>query len=58
MGMVLASLLPISSIVILYFVLNLLVRLGIVGIFTAIFSFSLALITQAKRIEIFAGISA
>jgi len=55
---VLASLLPISSIVILYFVSNLLVRLGIVVTFTAIFSFSLALITQSKRIEIFAGTSA
>lgn len=58
LGTVLASLLPISSIVVLYFVSNLLVRLGIVAAFTALFSLALALITQARRIEIFAGTSA
>jgi len=58
LGTVMASLLPISAIVILYFVSSLLARLGIVVAFTALFSFALALITQAKRIEIFAATSA
>ncbi|CAG8960936.1 hypothetical protein HYFRA_00002474 [Hymenoscyphus fraxineus] len=57
-GVVLSSLLPISSIVILYFVSSLLTRLGIIATFTALFSLSLATVTQARRIEIFAGTSA
>ncbi|CAG8973847.1 hypothetical protein HYALB_00005592 [Hymenoscyphus albidus] len=57
-SVVLSSLLPISSIVILYFVSSLLARLGIIATFTALFSLSLAIVTQARRIEIFAGTSA
>ncbi|CZR67079.1 uncharacterized protein PAC_16978 [Phialocephala subalpina] len=58
LGTLVASLLPISSIVILYFVNNAVVRLGIVVAFTAVFSITLLLITQAKRAEVFAATSA
>jgi hypothetical protein len=53
-----ASLLPITAIVILYFITNAIVRLGIVVAFTATFSICLILLTNAKRIEIFAATSA
>jgi len=55
---VVASLLPISSIVVLYFVSSIVARLGILVAFTAIFSLCLTLVTQAKRVEIFAATSA
>jgi len=58
LGTILASILPISSIVVLYFVQNTLVRLGLSVAFTALFSFCLALVTRARRIEIFAACSA
>ncbi|KAH8648033.1 hypothetical protein BGZ60DRAFT_535165 [Tricladium varicosporioides] len=57
-GMLVASLLPILSIVVLYFVGNNVARLGIAVAFTATFSVALMLLTQAKRIEIFAATSA
>ncbi|MCJ1246402.1 hypothetical protein MMC30_003609 [Trapelia coarctata] len=55
---VVASLLPISSIVILYLVSSMVARLGIVVGFTAVFSLCLTLVTQARRVEIFAATSA
>ncbi len=57
-GTVLASMIPITSIVILYFVRSNLVRLGLSVAFTGIFSCSLAIMTGARRVEIFAATSA
>lgn len=57
-GTVLSSILPITSIVVLYFVTNMLVRLGLTVAFTAMFSCCLALVSRAKRVEIFAASSA
>jgi hypothetical protein len=50
--------LPISSIIILYFISSMAARLAIVTLFTALFALSLALVTGAKRVEIFAATSA
>jgi hypothetical protein len=49
-----ASMAPLVSILILYFVQNLGYRLAIVCVFTLAFSTSLSVITKARRIEIFA----
>ncbi|TVY84391.1 hypothetical protein LSUE1_G001840 [Lachnellula suecica] len=57
-GTVLACLFPITSIVILYLVSSMAARLGILVFFTALFALSLALVTGAKRVEIFAATSA
>jgi hypothetical protein len=54
---VLACLIPISSILVLYFVSNLLDRLAITVGFTGLFAFCLALTTRARRVEIFAATS-
>ncbi|KUJ15788.1 uncharacterized protein LY89DRAFT_719498 [Mollisia scopiformis] len=54
MGTVIASMIPLVSIVILYFIRNLGARLGVVCAFTLLFSTGLALVTKARRIEIFA----
>ncbi|MCJ1387159.1 hypothetical protein MMC17_010292 [Xylographa soralifera] len=56
-GTILSSLMPISSVITLYFVPNLLVRLGIVT-FTLLFSITLRLVTKARRVEIFAATAA
>lgn len=55
---VVSCLCPVLSIVVLYYVQSMNARLGIVAAFTAIFSSSLALLTGAKRVEIFAATSA
>ncbi|PMD33863.1 hypothetical protein L207DRAFT_498390 [Hyaloscypha variabilis F] len=55
---VLACLLPVSCIVVLYFVTSMRARLGILIGFTAIFSLCLSLVTGATRIEVFAATSA
>ncbi|KAF8859447.1 hypothetical protein BDZ45DRAFT_589739 [Acephala macrosclerotiorum] len=55
---IIASLIPISSIVLLYFVPSISARLGIVTGFTALFSLCLLLVTSASRVEIFAATSA
>ncbi|KAN0119645.1 hypothetical protein V8E51_001853 [Hyaloscypha variabilis] len=55
---VLASLIPIASILILYFVANTLDRLAITVAFTGIFAFSLTVTTRARRVEVFAATSA
>lgn len=51
---VLASALPIVSIVILYWVRSIKVRLGLIAIFNIVLSFVLAWFTSAKRAEVFA----
>lgn len=51
---VLASALPIASIVILYFVHSLEVRIGIIAAFNMLLSFCMAIFTNAKRTEVFA----
>lgn len=55
---VVASLLPLVSIIVLNFVSPVNARLGIITIFTALFAFFLALLTQGRRVEIFAAASA
>jgi hypothetical protein len=55
---VVASLLPISSTLILYFVTSLPARLGIILGYTALFSLALAIFTKARKVEIFAATSA
>ncbi|KAI9685932.1 MAG: hypothetical protein M1822_004210 [Bathelium mastoideum] len=50
----LASLIPVASIVVLYFVSSIKLRLGVIAIFTVLLSICLAFFTSAKRAEIFA----
>lgn len=57
-GALLSSLLPISSLLALYFVSNLLARLGIVTAFTILFSMTLLLVTTARKVEVFAATAA
>lgn len=57
-GTMIASLFPISAIIVLSFITKMPVRLGVVAIFTAAFSLSLSLVTHARRIEIFAATAA
>ncbi|KAK5167867.1 hypothetical protein LTR04_007120 [Oleoguttula sp. CCFEE 6159] len=57
-GTLLASLLPAISIFVLYFVQNMLARLGAIMAFSALFAFTLAVFTKATRIEIFAATAA
>jgi hypothetical protein len=54
---VISSMLPITSIIILYFVRSLPARLGIILGYTALFSIALAILTKARRVEIFAATS-
>lgn len=58
LGTLLSSLIPIAAIVVLSFVKDMTARLGIVSAFTAIFSVSLSLVTEGKRVEIFAATAA
>jgi hypothetical protein len=53
-GTALASLAPMSSIVLLYFVKDMLARLGIVCAFTVVFAAILRVATRARRVEVFA----
>jgi len=57
-SIVLACVIPISSIIILYFVSSMPARLAILAIFTACFALCLSLVTQARKVEIFAATSA
>ncbi|KAI1332967.1 hypothetical protein F5Y16DRAFT_332 [Xylariaceae sp. FL0255] len=57
-GSVLSSTVPTASIVVLFFVKDMLARLGLVTLFTFIFSLVLCLATNAKRYEIFAATAA
>ncbi|KAH7348762.1 hypothetical protein BKA65DRAFT_267058 [Rhexocercosporidium sp. MPI-PUGE-AT-0058] len=58
LGTVFSSLAPLVSIIVLSFVLNPRTRLGLVCAFTVLFSFSLAIATKARRVEIFAATAA
>lgn len=58
MGVILASLLPIASVVILYFIDSDLVRLIVIGLFTAVFSISLKLVTSARLVDVFTATAA
>ena len=58
LGSLIASLLLVVSILVLYLVTSIPVRLGIVAIFTTIFSLSLVLIISARKMEVFAGTTA
>lgn len=55
---VLSSVLPIAGVIVLYFVENTLARIGIIAGMTALFSLCLALLTSAKKSEIFAATAA
>ena len=57
-GVIFASLVPTISVLVLYFIKNMLVRIGLLVVFTAIFSAALALFTSARKIEIFSAIAA
>jgi len=58
LGTLLSSLIPIAAIIVLSLVENMRARLGIVSVFTAVFSVSLSLVTEGKRVEIFAATAA
>ncbi|CAG8981300.1 hypothetical protein HYALB_00005100 [Hymenoscyphus albidus] len=55
---VLSSLFLVASIMILHFVVSTIVRLIIVAIFTTLFPFALILVTNARKVEVFAGTTA
>jgi hypothetical protein len=55
---VLPSVLPIAGVIVLYFVEDNLVRIGVIAGITALFSLCLALLTSAKKSEIFAATAA
>ncbi|KAK7999403.1 hypothetical protein PG990_012003 [Apiospora arundinis] len=57
-GSGISSLLPMLSIIALFYVKDTLARLGLVCVFTAIFSFFMFLATQCRRVEIFAATAA
>ena len=58
LGTVVASVLPISSTVLLYYVASMPARLGIIAGFMAVFSLCLALATRVRRTDIFAATAA
>lgn len=58
LSIVFASMLPIASILVLYFVSDTLNRLAIAVVFEGLFAFALAITTRASRGEIFAATSA
>ena len=55
---VMASLLPICSVVALYLIQSNGLRLGMIAIFSACFSLALAIMTNTRRIEVFAATAA
>jgi hypothetical protein len=58
LGTIAASLLPVSAILVLYFVTAMGTRLGLVGTFTAVFSICLWFMTDGRLIEVFSATSA
>lgn len=54
----LASLLPILAIVILYLVKDTAKRLGLIAAFTAVFAVCLAVVTKARRVDVFSTTAA
>jgi len=57
-GTLFASLLPTLSIVVLYIVDDMVKRLGLIAVFTAVFSVTLAGLTKARTVDIFAATAA
>ena len=57
-GVLLASCIPAASIFTLYFVEDMVDRLGIIVAYSAIFSICLGLFTTARRVEIFGATAA
>ena len=55
---ILSSLLPVLSIIVLYQINSMALRLGLIAIFTVVFSLSLALVTSARSVDIFASTTA
>jgi hypothetical protein len=55
---VIASMLPLCSVIVLYLVRSNGLRLAIIAVLSACFSLALAVLTNARRIEIFAATSA
>jgi hypothetical protein len=53
-GTLLATLAPMSSIVTLYWIQDMSIRLGVVCVFTFVFAAIVKLATQARRVEVFA----
>ncbi|KAH8710008.1 hypothetical protein GQ44DRAFT_776845 [Phaeosphaeriaceae sp. PMI808] len=53
-----SSILPTLVILVLYFVKRMIVRIGLVILFTALFSVSLAIFTAARKVEIFSATAA
>lgn len=58
MGTVCATLLPVLAVVILYHVASMERRLAIIGIFTAIFSTALGVLTNGRVVETFSATAA
>ncbi|KAI9685543.1 MAG: hypothetical protein M1822_004401 [Bathelium mastoideum] len=54
----LSAILPTIAILVLYFVSKMIVRIGLIIVFTTVFAVSLALFTEAKKIEIFSATAA
>lgn len=57
-GAIFSSLLPTLVILVLYFVKSMLLRIGLMILFTAIFSIALSVFTEAKKVEIFSATAA
>jgi len=57
-GILFASMIPAASIFTLYYVHNMVARLGALLAFSVVFSISLAIFTTAKKAEIFAATAA
>ncbi|KAF1845020.1 uncharacterized protein K460DRAFT_416351 [Cucurbitaria berberidis CBS 394.84] len=53
-----SSILPTLAILVLYFVRRMIVRIGLVILFTAVFSIALAVFTAARKVEIFSATAA
>jgi len=58
LGSLLSSILLVVSILVLHFVTNMPVRLGLVAVFTTVFSLALMILTNARKVEVFAGTTA
>jgi hypothetical protein len=58
LGTMFSSLAPLVSIIVLSFIRSARVRLGLVCVFTFLFSGCLAIATKARRVEIFAATAA
>ncbi|OAQ60275.2 hypothetical protein VFPPC_10699 [Pochonia chlamydosporia 170] len=57
-GAIISSTLPTLAILVLYFVNRMIIRIGLVIVFTAVFSTAIALFTTAKKVEIFSATAA